>query len=450
MDLKAQIAGEQFTHLINLEQLIRQSGTLEALQYTIVNETRRLVPYRQAALLLQRGKHHRTAALSDIPAVDRTAPFVQWLERTARAVEKSGRTGETHRIDPADFDQSDRASWREYCPDTLIWIPLTGPQQGHLGSLMVATEAFPTEHQKVLLEHLAATSAHALQVFLKKGGWRLNTVPDAKKRLVLAGLSALLIGLSFAYRVHLTALAPVEIVPRQPFVVTSPLDGVVQKIAVKSNQSVASGDLLVVLDDTELRNRHALAEKALEVAKAEYSRARRGAFVDARSQAVLAELEAQVAQRRGEVAYARERLDRTVLLADRAGVAITPPPEAWEGRPVRLGEAIMRIADPQQVRALILLPVKDAVLLDAGSRVHLFLDSDPLDPVWARVERSEYMPEPTPEGHFAYRTFARIEDIQRAPRIGLRGTAKIYGPRVSLFFYLFRRPMNYFRQVTGF
>jgi hypothetical protein len=31
----------------------------------------------------------------------------------------------------------------------------------------------------------------------------------------------------------------------------------------------------------------------------------------------------------------------------------------------------------------------------------------------------------------------------------LQGTAKMYGERVSVFFYLFRRPISYVRQLLG-
>ena len=35
------------------------------------------------------------------------------------------------------------------------------------------------------------------------------------------------------------------------------------------------------------------------------------------------------------------------------------------------------------------------------------------------------------------------------PRIGLQATAKIHGRRVTLFYYLFRRPLAQLRQFTG-
>jgi hypothetical protein len=37
----------------------------------------------------------------------------------------------------------------------------------------------------------------------------------------------------------------------------------------------------------------------------------------------------------------------------------------------------------------------------------------------------------------------------RPPRIGLKGTAKIYGPRVTLFYYIMRRPLAALRQLVG-
>jgi hypothetical protein len=49
-----------------------------------------------------------------------------------------------------------------------------------------------------------------------------------------------------------------------------------------------------------------------------------------------------------------------------------------------------------------------------------------------------------------YRLKASFADGTRIPRIGLRGTAKIYGEQVSLFYYLMRRPLAALRQLIGF
>ena len=59
-------------------------------------------------------------------------------------------------------------------------------------------------------------------------------------------------------------------------------------------------------------------------------------------------------------------------------------------------------------------------------------------------------PELTPENILAYRIYASIEDVAQNPRIGLRGTAKIYGAKTRLFYYLYSVPINLTRQFVGF
>ena len=50
----------------------------------------------------------------------------------------------------------------------------------------------------------------------------------------------------------------------------------------------------------------------------------------------------------------------------------------------------------------------------------------------------------------AYTVTAKIEQEDIQPRIGLRGSAKIFGDEVRLFFYLFRKPIIVLRQTLGF
>jgi multidrug efflux pump subunit AcrA (membrane-fusion protein) len=249
--------------------------------------------------------------------------------------------------------------------------------------------------------------------------------------------------------VNLSALAPVEIVPIDPFVVSSSMNGVVEKILVSPNQTVAAGQPLVHLDDTEVRNSVAIAVEALEVAKVQLEKVERGAFINTQSGEMMAELTAQVDLRNAELTFARERLKKSLLTSEKSGVAVVNQPDAWAGRPVSTGEKILQIADPDQVELQIMLPVADAVLLSSGNRVRIFLDSAPLSPKEAQIVRSEYEAYPTESGILSYRVTARFTDTEEHPRIGLRGTAKVFGKQVSLFYYLFRRPITAFRQWTG-
>ncbi|HCP03708.1 MAG TPA: hypothetical protein DIT61_09365, partial [Pseudomonas sp.] len=65
---------------------------------------------------------------------------------------------------------------------------------------------------------------------------------------------------------------------------------------------------------------------------------------------------------------------------------------------------------------------------------------------------SGYEPQTTPDQQLAYRLIAQLSESERQaepPRVGLRGTAKVYGEKVSIFFYLFRRPITSVRQWLG-
>jgi hypothetical protein len=72
-----------------------------------------------------------------------------------------------------------------------------------------------------------------------------------------------------------------------------------------------------------------------------------------------------------------------------------------------------------------------------------------LNSIPAVLTQASYEAELTPENILAYRILADFTDTDDMPRIGLQGTAKIYGERITLFFYLFRRPIATLRQYIG-
>lgn len=95
-------------------------------------------------------------------------------------------------------------------------------------------------------------------------------------------------------------------------------------------------------------------------------------------------------------------------------------------------------------------PRTEVVDLEPGAQVTLFLNTDPLNPLSARVTRSSYEPQPQKDGTLAYVVQADLMEGHGFPRIGMRGTAKIFAEPVSLGYYLFRKPLAYLRQTIGF
>ena len=249
--------------------------------------------------------------------------------------------------------------------------------------------------------------------------------------------------------VTLSALAPAEVVPFQPTIVRAPLEGIVDHFALQPNAPVKEGQMLLELDPRAIQNKLDVATKALAVAEAEYRQAAQQAVFDDKSRAKLAVLKARADQRRADVTYDQSLLDRIHVTASRGGLALFDDPNDWIGRPVTIGERLLEIADPTQAELEIWLPVADAITLKPGAEVDFFLNIAPDSPLRAKLRQTSYEATLSPGGLLGYRLKATLDDPAHTPRIGLRGTAKMYGEKVTLFYYLVRRPLAAARQFVG-
>jgi len=99
---------------------------------------------------------------------------------------------------------------------------------------------------------------------------------------------------------------------------------------------------------------------------------------------------------------------------------------------------------------LVWLPVANAINLDTGSQIRLFLRVAPLSPLTASLTQTSYQATLSPENIPAYRIRGRFDgDASQLARIGLKGTAKLYGETVPLVYYLMRRPLAALREWSG-
>ncbi|WP_044871594.1 HlyD family efflux transporter periplasmic adaptor subunit [Pseudomonas sp. LFM046] len=427
-----------FALYLGLERQARQAASTEQLAFAMVNDGQGLFGFRHAALLIA-GK---VRALTAISLVEPNAPFVAFVERAAAQLLRLGLLDGPRAVDAALLDEHSRADWQALSAAQAYWLPLKDRRGEAFGGLWLAREHPFSEAEQALLIQLGDTYAHAWQALQPRKPWRLSW--PKKKLLAIAGALCLVLLMP----VRQSVLAPAEVVPQGGRVVAAPLDGVIAEILVKPNQSVAAGDLLVRFDATSLKAQADVAERALGVAEAELKANTQRAFADAESSSRIDLLAARVEQKRAERDYARQLLARSEVRAERAGIAVFADAERWTGKPVQTGERLMQIADPAQAELRIELPVGDAIALQSGAEVALFLDSDPLDLHNARLERAAYEAQSTAAGQLAYRLDAAF--LETPPRIGLRGTAKLFGDRAPLAYYLLRRPLAALRQSLGF
>ncbi|WP_323611522.1 efflux RND transporter periplasmic adaptor subunit [Pectobacterium versatile] len=428
-----------FARFLDLEQQARAANSTEELAYCIVNDSQPLFSFRHAALVI----NGKVRAVTGVTQPAPHAPFVAFVERACTQLSSVDEKtlAQCRVIQASQLDEQSRKDWLALSAPEALWSPLNDRQGNPFGGIWYAREQPWQSTDQILAEQLSGAFSHAwLALEPQTPRWRRR----ARWKIVVPAL--LLLACLFI-PVRQSVLAPAEVIPHQGRVVAAPLDGVIQSFTVLPNQSVRQGDVLVRFDSTTLKAQADVAERALNVAEAEHRASSQRAFQDADSKARLDFLAAQVAQKRAERDYANALLNRAEIRADRDGIAVFADAERWSGKPVRTGERLMELADPALSALRIELDVGDAIQLGAKAPITLFLDSDPLTPHAALLERIAYESELTPAGNLAYRLDARFTDTP--PRIGLRGTAKISGDYVPLAVYLFRRPLAVIRQAIG-
>lgn len=430
--------------LLQLGQRVRAATDMQELGFVAVNETRAVLAYRQAALWLD-GNASQVAAVSGVPQVDPGAPYVQWLTRLFRTLVP---VPVPRTVDAAMLPPLLAEEWGSWLPAQVLALPLPHPGDGPRGVLLLAREQPWRDEELALAGELGALLGHALFALrprerLWRRGWSLLRRRKLWWRVALGLLVAC------AIPVRLSALAPAEVSPVDPFVVRAPLDGVIDQLKVVPNQPVQAGALLFDLDATTLRSRYASARKAYEAAEEEYRQSAQQAVTDDKSKLQMAERRGDLQQKSVDLAYTADQLARVQVKAARDGVAVFADVNDWTGKAVVVGEKVLVLADPAKVELTGYLPVGDQIALRAGADVTFYPKASPFTAYRARIDSVAYKAAPTDEGILAYRVKAHFVDGADRPRLGLMGTARLYAGRVPLIYYVLRRPLATLRQWLG-
>jgi hypothetical protein len=434
--------------LLEFERRIQSASSNREVAFRAVNDGSQVLAFDQAILwrwdVFSRPLIAAASGLADVSA---DSPYQQWLVRLIRGVTPEPFAA-SQSLSAADLPEAVAADAEDWCPANLLHCPLRGPADEALGGILFFRAAAFSDAERAAAEWLARSTGYGL--------WAWRSDKHRLKRWLknpftwrTIGVGAVVVTLVALIPVRLSALAPAEITPLKPIPVTSPIDGVVREIVVKPNEMVKADQLLAVLDDTSLRNRLELASKALDISRADLQRATFKSFSDEASRLELQVLSARVQEKGAEVSYLQELLGKSKLYAPQGGLAIFPGQEEWRGRPVQVGERVMLIADPSVIDVTIYLPPEDAIELEPGADVNLILHVDPLSSLDATIERASYEASLSPDGTLAYVVRARLRSGQGLQRIGLRGTAKIYAGRVTLGYYLLRKPLAFVRRSLG-
>jgi multidrug resistance efflux pump len=431
-------APSKLEQLVVLEGEIHELPSRAAAGVHAVNATRGVLGYEQAFLLAidRRGKA-RVEAASSLASVEHHAPLLRDVCAAVVSIPDHKK--------PTGVDLAHLATAHRYPHRFGLWLPLADRKGRVFAGLLIARDTLWQKPEIQIGTRVAGCYALAMRALSPPSllGW--FTVP----RWSLATVAVVAAALSFV-PVHLSVLSPFEVVAADPHLVAAPLDGVIAHIEAEPNARVQAGQLLFRLEDTVLKAEAAIATQKADVAAARYATAQNGAFSDMdlkRSVAVAAK-EYELA--RAEQDFSMAMLARTEVRADRSGVLIYSSKSDWIGKPVRVGERVMEIADPQRVEYRVDVGVHDAIALAPSNDVKLFFDADPLHHRDAKISSLSFHASPQADGQMTYRVTAQAVGDEAPQRIGFRGTAQVKGEEVSLGFYILRRPIAALRQAIGY
>ncbi|MDN5053542.1 efflux RND transporter periplasmic adaptor subunit [Aliarcobacter butzleri] len=440
--------------LLQLEHNCRNCENIKELYFQIVNNTRSIVNYSQGILLTPDLKDkYKVVAISDISMVDSTSPYVQWLEEIIDDLQKSEKSKDIFIVDMKnDLKEENSKVSHEYAPANLVYIPLKNTKEDREVNyvFLLFKEENWDENDILMLKHLSSSLAYFLFAMRRCSLFQSLKKISFKSRYFK--IAAVFLFVLMLMPVRLSVLAPLEVDAKNPYVVSSPLNGVIEEVKVFPNDKIEKNQLIVQFDDVDFTNNYLVAKRTLDVTNAELFTTKQSSFLDPKQKSQISSLENQVKLKEAELSYAKDQLDKTKIYSKEDGIAIINNPNDWKGRPVTTGERIFLIANPNSIELKIMLPASDAIFLEENAIVKAFFDNDPINSWSAKVKYVSYKPELTEQNILSYRITAEFEDIKEngyIPSIGLRGTAKIYSKKVTLFFYLFRKPITSVRQWIG-
>lgn len=430
--------------LLRLEGEARAAPSVAELAFLMANETPALTGAAQIFVFRKKGRRFQIEAATSVGLVEQDAPQIRWLNAVLKNLSREAGLDEPREFTLPAYSPPGAAEADEHPFPSFLWAPLKLRSGAVFGGMLLTRNSLWSEAEVMIASRLAGTYQHA---------WRALTGEGRLKRRPLRGVVALctlaaLIAAG-AWPVPMTVIAPAEIRSSNAHIIAAPLDGAIDEVLAEPNETVAKGALLLRFADTELRSSLAVAEEELSVASARLKQVNQRSFADAEARAELEIARTETSLARARRDYAAGLLERAEVRAPEPGVVILPDKQELTGRPVRTGERIMEIADPGAVQLRIDVPVADVLMIREGAKVRAFLDSDPLRPLDAHVTAASFEARLVSDQTLAYRIYADFDDAEARPRLGVRGSAQIFGDEAPLAFFLFRRPLSAMRQWLG-
>jgi len=442
--------------LISFFKQLRHKKTQQETGFYFVNELYNLVKYRQCILWLCEGKKVKPFAGSGQVDVSSDAPISQFLSRLLEEkiqqdnISSPPENGEGEeefvkikKYSFADFKDLPDRDIKEFIAPHVTSVFLYD-SRGLLGGAWIDHNSPVGEMEEAVISDAADALAIQLQHFKKSQSFSVRSLKTSKT-LILAAVVIFLL-----WPVRFSSTGEAEIIAKEIDVISAPFNGLIKEVHVAPNDQVKREDLILSLDKTELSNDYAVSLQKLETAIQKLEKTEREAFQDTTKNAEISILKQEIKLADLEVNYAENRLSLADIKAPNDGVVLFSDKNDLIGKPVQAGQTALILANKKDLELLIRIPVKGMIGINEEIPVEFFLNTDPLKSYKAKIYNISYKPAVDPDGLMTYKARAYLSDEEKIEKIGLTGTAKIYGDRTIMLFNILRRPFIALRNLSSF
>lgn len=347
------------------------------------------------------------------------------------------------KVEPSALPKELVEEWGEYFSRNL-WVHVAGNSRYKTYLFISARQVMSTAQSQAINEAARIGSL----IFLLSRRAKIWTLPFERK--VVFAFVAFVFLLVMCLPVKLTATARGIVSSAEVHSITPRQEGVVSKILIDNGERVKAGDILFTLINEELLAHAETLESEMLVAESNLLSARQSRSADRLRQAPIESLRLKFENARLASEFAERSVDYLNVRAMSDGIVILESSKAEiDGRFVRPGDRLASVLNPSQLSLTAYVSPHDLAPVRLGAKAKFYLDSSLVSGLDGVVEAFDVRPRDHKD--FGYSLQLKIVLTTASDDLSLGGTGvvKIYGEDVSLFYYLFRKPMTWLQHTVG-
>ena len=420
------------------------SKSKQALTFLILNDSIQVAQYDRAVLWSFEGKIPKLLGISGQSTVNQSAKIVeQWTLliddlKDPRSTQELSQDSFSEEIDTWKAIQQSQETPR------IQWLPIFSNDQLTLGLWVERWNNKPWPKQEVdVLGFLMQGYGIAWEKFIPKYSFSIF----GKRQGIVLGIGMLC--LLFLVQVPLRIVAPCEVIPKDPVLVTAPLNGIVSEMNVQPGEEVDPEQTLFTYDKRVPLQDLEVAQKQVQIIESELNSAMTLVYEDAETLAKVNILALRLQKDQIQLKLSEYYASQLEVKAPQQGIVMVDSPEGWRGKPVNIGERILTINNPENTKVRIWIPENDNVELDPELPIKIFLNISPESSLKGKVSYISSYSKINEKGIPSFEAEAEWGDDTQKVKMGLKGSAILYGETVSLFYWIIRRPWASIRNFIG-